>query len=433
MKNDFSLSEKNMKKEKILCTYPWYYTITKSFCVTIRVEIRLKENIDGDALRRAVDITMKRYPYLGKRLRKSWTRYYIVRNSLPVVVKENEGKINLGGKEANYHQFAFTYSGNSIFLNQTHGIFDGRGSYPFLQTLLHYYCQFCYGENYEDRNVNYIDTPINPEEYADPYLHWSPKSDKSFRKAYKPCKALKLEKEGLVTPSAMQYRRILINEAELMHLCKSSDASPNTALSVLLCRAIRKLHPEATLPIIPSLFCDARPAFDSSISHYSLAAPLCISYDNRMDTMDFSLQNTIFRGKLMVVSDASAMQHIHRQMKRAYEYMNLLPTLKSKLLVGKLCRKYSFNICTFFISYARNSSFGGCDRHIELFSPLLYMQGSGLSLEISTVDGNFLVTWLQEWKEDVYLDAFLRECDVIGLKYILSDRGEFVPLGYLLE
>ncbi len=420
-------------KERILCTFPWYYTINGDYCVTIRVEMRMREPVDGDALRKAVDITMKRYPYLGKRLKASLFRYYLVENKEPVAVVATDKPVNLGGREANWHQFAFSYSGNSIYLNQTHGIFDGRGSYPFTSTFLHYYCLFRYNEDAQIPKMNLEGSPIDPEEYIDPFTRPLPKSVMRLKNADKLKRALRLERMGLVTPSSMCYHRIKINEAELMRLCKSSDASPNTALSVLMCRAIRKMHPDAKAPVVTSIFCDARSALKAPLSHHSLAAPLCISYDKRMDNMEFSAQNTIFRGKLMVLSDDETMLRKQRFMKRLYKCLNLLPLLCLKRLVGRLGRVLSFNTCTFFISYARNSSFGDCDRHIDVYSPLQYVRGSGLTLEISTVDECFMVTWLQEWKERVYLDAFLKECDSIGLGYELLDSGEVVPSRYILD
>lgn len=422
-----------MRKEKILCTFPWYYTISGGYCVTIRVEMKMREPIDGDALRKAVDITMSRYPYLGKRLESSFFRYYLVENREPVAVIETDGPVTLGGREANGHQFAFSYWGNSIYLNQTHGIFDGRGSYPFTSTFLHYYCLYRYGEDISVPNMNLAGTPVNPEEYADPYRRPFPKSGTKLKNPDKLKLALKLEKMGMVTPSQMHYCRIKINEAELMRLCRSSDASPNTALSVLVCRAIRKLHPNVKAPVVTSIFCDPRPALKSGLSHHSLAAPLCLSYDSRMDRMEFPAQNTIFRGKLMVLSDDETMLRKQRCMRRLYKSLNLLPLLCLKKLAGRIGRWLSFRTCTFFISYARNSSFGECDRHLEVYSPLQYIQGSGLTLEISTVDESFMVTWLQEWNERVYLEAFLRECDSVGLGYELLDDGLMITDKYILD
>lgn len=422
-----------MRKERILCTFPWYYTISGGYCVTIRVEMRMHEPIDGDALRKAVDITMSRYPYLGKRLKASPFRYYLVENREPVAVIRTNGPVTLGGREANGHQFAFSYWGNSIYLNQTHGIFDGRGSYPFTSTLLYYYCLYRYGENLSVPKMNLAGTPVNPDEYSDPYRHPFPKCRSNVKNPDRLRQALKLEKMGLVTPSRMRYCRIKINEVELMKLCKSSDASPNTALSVLVCRAIRRLHPEVSAPVVTSIFCDTRSALKAEHSHYSLAAPLCLSYDNRMDSMEFSVQNTIFRGKLMVLSDDDSILRQQRRMKALYKALNLIPLLCVRKFAGRIGRWLSFRTCTFFISYARNSSFGDCDKHLELYSPLQYIKGSGLTLEVSTVDDSFMITWLQEWKEWVYLDAFLEQCRQVGLGYELLDRGEMITDDYILS
>lgn len=135
----------------------------------------------------------------------------------------------------------------------------------------------------------------------------------------------------------------------------------------------------------------------------------------------------------MVLSDDDSILRQQRRMKALYKALNLIPLLCVRKLAGKIGRWLSFRTCTFFISYARNSSFGECDKHLELYSPLQYIKGSGLTLEVSTVDDSFMITWLQEWKEWVYLDAFLEQCRQVGLGYELLDRGEMITDDYILS
>ena len=419
--------------ERILCTFPWYYTMTGGYCVTARVEVQFRDAIDGEAMAKALEITMSRYPYLKKRLVRTPFRFYLVPNNLPVVLKATDKPVNVGGKDANYHQFALSYSGRSLYMNQNHAIFDGRGSYRLYATLFYYYCLYHYGEECRIPNLNLAGSDINPDEYLEPFYKPLPKPAVTLKNSDRLKRAFKIEEQGLVTHSQMCYRRVKINERELMKLCKSSDASPNTALSVLLCRAIRKLHPNSDRSIVSSIFCDTRAAINAGLSHYSLAVPLCMSYDNKMDSMDFSEQNTIFRGKLMILSDSDTLLRKQRYMQRLYRILNMLPLRCLKMLSGRIGRFLSYKTCTFTISYARNSSYGDCDRHLALYSPLLYIPDSGLALEISTVDDSFLITWMQEWPEDLYFDAFLREFESIGLGYELLDRGPIEPCRFIIE
>ncbi|MBO7668019.1 MAG: hypothetical protein J6T26_06100, partial [Firmicutes bacterium] len=73
---------------------------------TVRLTARLKEKADRTALRKAIDITALRYPYLCVRLRKGENAFYYEDNPLPVALLRGDGPVCLNSPETNYHVWA---------------------------------------------------------------------------------------------------------------------------------------------------------------------------------------------------------------------------------------------------------------------------------------------------------------------------------------
>ena len=65
------------------------YVTTKESPNEIRIRIRMRDLIDPEILRRAVDMTMKRYPYYLVELQKKEGRYVFAENHRPVVITDS--------------------------------------------------------------------------------------------------------------------------------------------------------------------------------------------------------------------------------------------------------------------------------------------------------------------------------------------------------
>ena len=83
------------------------YVTTKERPNEIRIRIRMRDLIDPEILRRAVDMTMKRYPYFRVELQKKEGRYVFAENHRPVVITDSLHGVDLNSEESNYHMIAF--------------------------------------------------------------------------------------------------------------------------------------------------------------------------------------------------------------------------------------------------------------------------------------------------------------------------------------
>ena len=105
----------------------------------IRIRIRMRDLIDPEILRKAVDTTMKRYPYFCVELQKKEGGYVYAENHRPVVISDSLDGVDLNSEEANYHMIAFCRQDNMIIFDVFHGLTDGTGAYEVVRTLLLYY------------------------------------------------------------------------------------------------------------------------------------------------------------------------------------------------------------------------------------------------------------------------------------------------------
>jgi len=406
-----------------------YYNLSPKEAITVQYVIEMKEKIDGESLRQALDITMMRYPYLAKRIVVKDDGYHLVENDLPVVIKPTHHIIPLCGPDANYHQLAFSYSDYTIYMVNTHSIFDGRGRSAFFHTLIYYYCKIRYNEEIEMEGVNLIDTPIDPSEYYDPFDFPIPEPEGQIPQTKPlPQQGMQLAEMGLVHKSHTQIHHLSIDEAQLMERCKQNHATPNSALSVILSRAIARLHPDSKEPIIANIACDPRTALHAEHSHHPLASSFSIEFTPDMRELDFEQQNEIFRSEMSAKADPSTVLTGVKAAQQLYAQINALPTLQEKLSMAKKMFGYAIKSRTFSISYSGKSNFGSCDKHMAAIFPQLEMNGIGIAIEVSATNGKFFLTFAQEWKEDVYFNAFLKELTRLGIDYDLLYSARLEPV-----
>lgn len=410
--------------EDFFCDTLDYYCLSDQVSKSFRYIVRMKDDIDGEALRQATCKTMVRYPYLMKRIVADEKGYSLTTNDLPIVVKESDEPLTLCGAESNYHLFGLTYYGQNIFFNNVHALFDGRGRGPVLHTLMYYYAQLRYGEEVDMPGVWLADSSVDPAEYFDPFTQPLPESDDLLPMPEIPSRAMRLEEMGHVIRSRQYQHFIRISEKDLMSVCKSNDGTPNTILALLMSRAIDKLHPDSQYPIVGQVYCDYRHLVGGEKSHRNMVTTLPLVYEKRMRHLPLDEQNTIFRGKILYLSDPSVLLHTVRNTRDACAMINGLPSLQDKLAATAQGMEAFFRQTTFAVSYSGKKSFGSVDRHISSLYPAGEPKGIGILMEVTAADGWFYVVFMQDWREDVYFNAFLKEIVSLGLDFDLLYSSE---------
>lgn len=119
--------------------YPMVITLkTQSL---YRLGVLLKEDVNPDYLKVAVNTALTRYPYFKVELKAGLFRHYLEENVRTPLVEEDDGVLLkiLNFRHNRYYLFRVTYHGKRIFIDFFHGLCDGNGGLEFLKTVLYYY------------------------------------------------------------------------------------------------------------------------------------------------------------------------------------------------------------------------------------------------------------------------------------------------------
>lgn len=81
------------------------YETTDAYPHSLRVTMTMKDMVDGEKLKQAVRLTMKRYPYFCVRLIREGEKYFFLENSQDLVVINSYETITLEVSAVNGHFF----------------------------------------------------------------------------------------------------------------------------------------------------------------------------------------------------------------------------------------------------------------------------------------------------------------------------------------
>ncbi len=395
---------------------------------TFRLAVRLADAVDGGALRRAVELTMARYPYFCVRMCAEEDRLSFVPNPAPVPVIRTDRRIVLGGAQTGGHLMAFCYRDDWLFIDAFHGLTDGGGIAPLIRTLLHYYCSDHYGKALPADGVRLSGSPVSRDEWEDPAVR--PVSVDPLLLAPKwNSPALQIGEGGLVRliPDSVVFN-LRLSEAAFMRFNISNDGSPATIAALFLTRAIDGLHPGSARPPVIAMCVNQRKALRAPLAHQSLVGDVRLPWSDRLREMPFTTQATCFRGMVSLQSN----EDMVRQEIRDYQaLMAHLRTLDSHDSRRACCvrRMESLSRClTATVSYVGKSDFGEAEQYIREFHALpstaLPSTHVPLTIEMSAVNGCFFINFLQFFRERDYFDAFTRQLDQNGIDYEVLSSGE---------
>lgn len=140
-----------------------------------RCSCELYEEIDKDVLKKALDLSLEKFPFYRSVLKKGLFWYYLEYSQIEPVIREEYrmpcSSIYSGIKKSLL--FEVTYFGKRINLEVYHALSDGTGALNFLKTLVYYYLKEKHSEEFEGKSLNF-----------DYHASETEKLDDSFSKYY---------------------------------------------------------------------------------------------------------------------------------------------------------------------------------------------------------------------------------------------------------
>jgi len=407
-------------EEKVLSAAPLFFAATEKTPNTFVRSFDFEDAVDGAILRRAVDKTMERYLYFAVQTAVEDGWYVLRPNPAPVPVYESAASRPLGGEANNGHLLAFRYHENTVYFEFFHGLGDGSGTTPLLQTLLYYYCREKYDDTLSPEGIRLAGDPIPEEEILDPYPD-------SVSEDIQPCgryvirEAVRLFK-GDRTGLFIAY--VKVPEKEFMDFAKPRDGSPATMMSLLMARAVREELGQTELPIICAMAMDIRPVLKKLLAHHSVVSQLFLEYGEKMASLPLETQATAFRGMVLLQSQPENVLTSVRNNLRFVENLRQMDSLDARRRFMQGIVERSMTMSSFKFSYPGRLDLGVAEKYIK--NQLIYpdITGAGLMLEVAAHGGFFHISFLQEYEDERYYRAFLRQLDAMRLPY---EAGKFVP------
>ncbi len=395
------------------------YETTKENPHVIRLKIRMKDAIDSDVLRHAVDITMKRYSYLCVELTKKDGQYIFIDNDRPVVITNSLRGVDLNSPEANYHVIAFVYEDDWLALDVFHGMTDGTCAYEVIKTLLYYYCTKKYDAALNTDSIRLEEDIIRQEEWKEPIANRTalPRPD-----SMQQSDALNLvTMAGLENDNQNTVYSIVIDESEYMDFVKGNGGSPSTMTALLLSRAISRMYPDADNVIRTMVCVNMRNALKVPMARHSLVGGACLEYNDDMRSLPIDEQVGIYRELLnKQTEDREVLKGVEFQ--RDLNNMILSKkTAQERIEIAKMSGDVINKTVTVMVSYVGKADFNGAERYIRDFRTLTSPPPNGFGVELAAIDGRFMLDFIQTFSSDIYVKAFLKELEENNIRFELQE------------
>ena len=396
------------------------YSSAREHPTVIRIRIRMRDLVDPDCMRDAVDTTMKRYPYFCVELKTGeGNRWEYADNDRPVVITNSLSGVELNSEASNYHLISFSYQDNWIIMDVSHAMTDGTGAYEVVRTFLYYYCSQRYHVTISDEGVRLAGDVIVQEEWDDPTekatdLPTPPRME--MPPSLNPVTAAQLENDTEKTVYS-----IAIDEKEFMRFNIQNDGSPATMIALLLSRAVARLYPDRKDVIRVTLALNQRGALGTPKAHQSLVGGVFLEYKDALKDWPIERQATAYRGMVFAQTIREKVLAGVASMKGINQMLMSKESDQERVGIANAIGDMTNRLVTSTVSYVGKAGFQDSEDYIRDFRLWTSSTGTSLLLEVSAVGGRFTIDFHQPFSSPLYVNAFLAELEDNGIKYDLQD------------
>ena len=382
-------------------------------------EIRMKEMIRGDILRRALESTYVRYPYFKSKLVEKDGDFYVVENLLSVAFAKTDKFRALGSMSVNYHLIDVTYTDKKIRVAFHHALCDGRGLKPFLETLIYYYCCQKYNKNFDSTGIRLADQELLPGEMAEPF------GETKYTVGDTPMP--NIIRDGYVLPEHNMDEinlcrfEINIEKESLMKVCKTNDATPAILISLLAQKAIKNIHPEVEKPVLCNMAYDMRKELQVENTYKNCVGSLYLPYLETVENLPLLEQAKIYRNVIKEQRQPDVVKTSANGQIGISDRLDQMSGLNEKQKMLSFFKDICIN--TFVLSYVGQFQLGEWDKYVD--SIHLYSSSArGLILNMIATGNVFTIDFLQSFESDKLVKEFIKVLGENEIEYKISDKME---------
>ncbi len=399
---------------------PMLYMSTPEHPNTMGVCIVLKESVDGEILRNAVEELRERFPYFYVKAVPFGNDLTVEDNSLPMTVRNTWEPINLNSKESNFHLAAWKFEGRKLAFEISHSLTDGAGVLPYVKSTLFLYLSRRYGVSFDREGFRLPGDKIPLSETGNPFAELD--IDGAEEPVYTKETITDFYRFGdgsLKDPFATFVK---IPESQMMEFCRDYDGSPNTFLAVMFARAVRRYDPASDKTVSVSIAIDHKAMLGNYDNYRLFANVLELDFAKDRSLQDIAKNCTIARGQLMLQASMENSLWVMKQRKATFAKLNQVPLDMKLGMIAKSAGSLRWSIS---ISYANSRSFGPLDPYIDELYMMAEPGVADVLCEIACINHFFFLCIARTFPSEKFTDIFLDELSTVGIDYEVTGREPF--------
>ena len=399
---------------------PMLYMSTPEHPNTMGVCIVLKESVDGDILRNAVEDLRARFPYFYVKAVPFGNDLKAEDNSLPMTVRNTWEPINLNSKESNFHLAAWKFEDRKLAFEISHSLTDGAGVLPYIKSTLFLYLSHRYGISFDREGFRLPGDKIPLSETGNPFAELD--IDGAEEPVYTRETITDFYRFGDGTLNDPHATYVKIPESQMMQYCKDNDGSPNTFLAVMFARAVRRYDPASDKTVSISIAVDHKAMLGNYDNYRMFANVVELDFAKDRSLQDIARNCTIARGQLMLQASLENSLWAMKQRKATFARLNQVPLDMKLGMIAKTAGSLRWSIA---ISYANSRSFGPLDPYIDELYMMAEPGVTDVLCEIACINHYFFLCIARTFPSEEFTDIFLDELSTLGIDYEVTGTEPF--------
>ena len=363
------------------------------------VILSLRDPVDGEILRCAVEEMRERFPYFYVKAAYRGDDLVTVPNDLPMTVRNTWEPIRLHSEASNCHLAAWKYEGRRLAFEIHHALADGSGVLPYTKSILFLYLSKVTGQNFDPAGFRLPGDMIPESETGNPFSKLDVDSVEAPLYQKKPIPDFFRLIDTADADKTVFY--VKLSEAQILQYCRDHDGSPNVIVSVLLAKAARRWNPGCEKTVTVSVCVDHKAMLGLPHNYRMFTGEAILDFPKERDMNDFAKACTIARGQLMLQAQPENSLWAIKQMKR------MLPPPSPDIAQASIC-----------VSYVNSRNFGPLDPYIEeLYVVTSLSKITDILCEITCINHHFFLAFMQPYSSGEYFRCFLEELNAAGISY----------------
>ena len=391
---------------------PMLYLSTPDHPNTMAALAVLKEAVDGEILRNVVEDLRPRFPYFYVQAVVRGNDVFPEPNTLPMTVRNTWVPLMLNSEKSNYHLAAWKYEGNRMAFEISHYLTDGAGVLPYVKSALYLYLSRKTGQTFDPSGFRLPGDIIPESETGNPF------ADLNIDAAEEPLYSKETVKDFYRLNKGMENDArlfcIKLSEAQLMQYCRDFDGSPNTFLAVILVRAMRRYDPSSEKTISAAVAIDHKAILGNHDNYRLFASVVELDFPKTRNLDDLMKSCTGARGQVILQAQPENSLWAMKQRKALYAKLDQVPL---DVKTGMMAQAAGAARWSVSISYANSRTFGPLNPYIEELYLLTHPDVIDVGCEITCINHNFFVAFIQSFSSEEFLNVFLDELKSVGLNY----------------